>query len=512
MAAPKVSSSMPRVSDILLCTAAGKNMTKKIYTAPNGRFTIKIGMKQTSRAYGYQVQYRHSSRYTKANEAKKSAKWTANSSWKNDRAFTSGGITYAVGSTYDANNWGKCNIGVNKTSTYHAFDQFTNSYVGDGYDCRSYQYRVRTYNPKTNTAGAWVYSDWLYFYKAAIVENFTLHRSIDGGLLLEYNYQFDRGIKLVLQSVTDSEGRDILEKQLSLAANYDSGRTASTVPAKRAGYTPGVSSVQPSQLKRAPEYGEQMIIAGYVQTTDGAKTDIGGTYAVQNTDYDIDPPSVTVSDLGFGFCRVVVRPTSTADVVTDVGCVCKYVYNGKTYSVSPDVKSVADSGSGKVGTYTFYNVPVDIDLKFTGTLKNGYDTISKTTTYRNGKAAFYLHMVGKPTSYRASLEYNANYSLKSNMPYTLEMPHGRKLPWVAYGIGTETALTLSGDILAADQAPTDMLSTSSYAAWESVRNNQGVYLLRCPEGRMHKVAIQDVSISAEGAKVRSVSVTAAEVS
>ena len=67
---------MPQVTKIAFCTSAGKNMATKIYTAENGKFTRKVGFKQTSKIYPFQIQYRHRSRYTWANAKIKGANYT----------------------------------------------------------------------------------------------------------------------------------------------------------------------------------------------------------------------------------------------------------------------------------------------------------------------------------------------------------------------------------------------------------------------------------------------------
>jgi len=74
---------LPTVSKIAFCTAAGKNMSKVLYTGSNGKFTRKVGFKQSSTAYPYQIQYRQRSRYTVANAKIKGASWTNWSPWKN---------------------------------------------------------------------------------------------------------------------------------------------------------------------------------------------------------------------------------------------------------------------------------------------------------------------------------------------------------------------------------------------------------------------------------------------
>lgn len=72
----KLNSKLPTVSKIAFCTSAGKGMATKIYTLENGKFSIKVGFKQNSKTYPYQIQYRQRSRYTSANAKIKGANWT----------------------------------------------------------------------------------------------------------------------------------------------------------------------------------------------------------------------------------------------------------------------------------------------------------------------------------------------------------------------------------------------------------------------------------------------------
>ena len=70
-------SKLPTVSKIAFCTAAGQNMATQIYTGENRKFTTKVGFKQNSKTYPFQIQFRERGRYTAANQKIKGALWTA---------------------------------------------------------------------------------------------------------------------------------------------------------------------------------------------------------------------------------------------------------------------------------------------------------------------------------------------------------------------------------------------------------------------------------------------------
>ena len=73
----KLNSKLPGVAKIAFCTAAGKNMSYKLFTGENGRFSRKVGFQQKSKKYPYQIQYRTRSRYALvSNGPNKGASWT----------------------------------------------------------------------------------------------------------------------------------------------------------------------------------------------------------------------------------------------------------------------------------------------------------------------------------------------------------------------------------------------------------------------------------------------------
>ena len=518
-----INSNYPSVSDVHLCTAAGQNMTRKIYTAANGRFSTKVGMKQpNSLAYGYQIQYRSQSRYTLANETAKGATWTAKTAWKNDRAFSQDGTTYPVGSTFDVYQWKKCNVGVNKNSTYHAFDSFENSYVGGDYDCRWYQYRIRTYSPKTGLAGAWYVSNGLYIYKAADVRDITLYRGMDGGLVIRCNYNFDRGVTFELLSYTDEGGEQNYApaKATAYAINTDNAR-GTLLPAARTGYMAGIIRIPLDGIgHHAPEAGERYTLDGYARTTDGARTRITGTYTVQAADELINKPAVTVADNGqqFGIPRVTATLSDPNDIVTGHGCTASYTVNAGTahaekVTIKPTKTSVTGAGtSAFTVVYEFANAPVETEIKFSVTFKNGVSSAVRSVTYSNAATpgAWYLQSIDEPNT-RATLQYNIRFTAKTVKPYTIEQPHGRLKPWAAYGVGNNTTMSLDGVVVADAVAPPDMLGTSSLAAWQWLQQNQGVYRLRAPGGRFYNVAVTDATITAENDKIHNVSLSLIEV-
>ena len=58
---------LPVMQKIAFCSSAGVDMATKIFAGSNGVFNCKVGFKQTSKSYPFQIQYRQRSRYTDAN-------------------------------------------------------------------------------------------------------------------------------------------------------------------------------------------------------------------------------------------------------------------------------------------------------------------------------------------------------------------------------------------------------------------------------------------------------------
>ncbi|MGN0037597.1 MAG: hypothetical protein ACI36Y_00470, partial [Coriobacteriales bacterium] len=112
-----LNSKLPGVSKIAFCSSAGKDMYRTIFTGENGKFSTKVGFRQSATTFPYQVQYRSRSRYTKANAKVKGATWTKWGSWKNAVAV-SGIAKDATESSNPVNKWLKANKGVNRKSKY----------------------------------------------------------------------------------------------------------------------------------------------------------------------------------------------------------------------------------------------------------------------------------------------------------------------------------------------------------------------------------------------------------
>ena len=510
-----LNSKLGRVSEIRFCTAAGKNMATKLFTQENATFSVKLGCKQPSKKSDpYQVQYRLRSRYTAANAKAKGADWTKWSAWKNMIAFGSGGSAVPMGSTKDADEWLKSNKGINTKSSYMTFYTFPSTKVAGDYDARQYQVRIRTYNAKTRKHGAWV-TQTLVVYKAAVVANETIHRGAGGQLMLDCNYIWSRGGTVHVNSVKDSTGRNILNAAVTCSMNRDAQRTANTTPALRTGYTPGEFEVTVGAkgLKRALAYGEKLTWNAWYQTKDGAKTYFTSPITVSRQDTTINTPRVTSStDYRRGWLLIKAYKTDADDVVERASCSIDYVYKGKTYTVKPDKASLnlsVQSTTTPMATWTFKRLPFGTSLDVKVTVGNDYH--STRTVHATTQVNMKLFMLSNASIY-AALAGNAELNVKGQAKMTSGLPHGRRKPFAAYTLGDETTITLTGVVPDTSAGWPAAYVAAIRGNWETIRNNQGVYLLRSPDGMMFDVAVYEIGMRQDQKSLITVDVTALEVS
>ena len=499
---------LSKVSNIRFCTSAGKNMCTKIYTGENGRFTIKVGFKQNSTVNPFQVQYRQHSRYTAANAKKKGADWTSWGSWKN--AIAVRGI--ALNSTKNPDTWLKSNSGVNKKSSYKTCFTFTNTLIGSDYDARAYQFRVRTYNSKTKKHGSWV-TQTLYVYKSAAVVNETMHRTPEGGIMFDVNYKWDRGGTVYLDSIVDSEERELLNSKLTKAVNYDSNRTATSNPPTKTGYTPGEFEVGVADLKRSVDYGEALTLNVYYKTKDGAKTAFTcKTISTEDTSINVPIVDVTKNETA-GIVYVYVYKSDADDVIEYSSCSATYTYNGSKYTISPYYKKLnlsAMNTTDCVAEYRF-RPPIGLELTISTTISNDYKS-SRTvvSTEKLGTPRFILNK-SDGTIY-ATLAGNAKLSTSTQRTVVTALPYGRSLPMAFLGSGTTNEITLSGKIVENNPYVNQSSGYAKFKYWNKVRSTQGLFLLRCPNGEMYNVCVYKVDISSEVDGIRDITVSMYEVS
>ena len=475
-------------------------------------------MKQPAKkSYSYQVQYRIHYRYTAANAAKKGADWTAWSSWMTPVAIAAKGSLprIAANSTSDPNKWLRSNVGVNTKVTYQKLFKFTNKTLSS-YQALAMQFRVRTFDAAKAKHGDWVTSTTLVIYRRPEVMDETIHTGEDGALDIDYNYQWDRGCTLVVTSVKDSGGRELLSERFAQAPQYDGLRSASTLCPLRSGYAAGTSTIPVEQLKRAPLPNETLTYSAYLETVDGARTTLESPKVVAGEDAELDPPRLAVTtDLSQGRALLEVYKTDADDDLLSVGASVSWTYLGKRYTGKP-TSSTSDptiiSTEQPVGRYWFStSLPLGIPLTFTATFKNRYKktvSSSETVTLATGKLA-YLNGVTN-TSIVATAFGNMALRLDSSGTFVTARPYGRSLPFAAVDpTGHTNRINFEADIA---ESTSEVSAYATFAQWNSVRTNPGIYILRLPDGQVYRVAVTDVGISQERFGLRRVTISCEEVS
>lgn len=507
MAVSTLNKKLARMGKPVFCTSAGKNMCTKIFTKEGGGYSISFCFKQTSKTNPFQIQYRYKHRYTTAKQKEKGAKYTGYTSWKNAIEMT--GVAY--GSTKSANEWLKANRGVVKSGTYNKFLTRSGKSIGADYDAQYWQFRVRTYNAKTKKHGEWVTSDTLCIYKAAKIVDETMHRTPDGGIMFDLNYIWDKGGTMLIDSIKDSTGRQLLKNKITRALSKDSNRTSTSKPALRSGYTPGEFEVKASELKRAVEYGEKLTLSVYYKTKDGAKTYLSCT-TVSNEDTSINLPTKEIEKyLGAGLVYVRIYKSDADDVIEYASATATYEYNGKKYTIRPYYQKInlkVKDTTTCIAEFRF-RPPIGLECSYKVTVSNDYKS---SRTLRFTESIGYNHFVFNSLSedeVYASLGGNAKLSMTTQRVTELGLPHGRSLPIAFFGNGAQNELTLSGVIVEGNTYDTSKYGKFEW--WNKLRTQQGLFCLRCPNGEMYDVAITKVDISSEHDGLREVTVTMMEV-
>ena len=484
-----LNSKLPVVSKIAFCTSAGAGMATKIYTGENGKFTRYVGFKQNSKTYPFQIQYRQRSRYTSANARIKGAQWTNWSAWKNAVAV-SGIAKDATESAKPVNKWLKANKGVNKKGTYQTFFTMSSYQIPATYDARQFQFRIRTINKSKAKHGNWT-TQTLSVYKRAAVVDETIITASDGGMKIKFNYIWDRTANIQVNSIKDSAGRELLKKDFTSAVQ-SAYLTSQTSPTPRAGYQGGQVLIPMSRLKRRIVVGETLTLGVNFTTGDGAPTPLtSGTVIEPRRDIPMTINRTWDEERGL----LTVTATNNDSVrLADVCCNVSYTYNGKSYSAAA-VSVSKNLAAG--GTSTFYFFP-PIGIPLTLYIKE-----EDVLDYKDAETAQTFTVTAKGYRFNKTNSLsicgvawgNANYEINSEPQFETALPYGRNNNVIFYGQGNTNSITFGATLVDKENC-----YGGSYArklAWDTVRNNQGVYYFRTNKGDMYKVGMTSVNLNHE---------------
>lgn len=509
----KLNSKLPKIADIRFCTTAGKNLCTGISTGENSKFSIAVNFKQPAKrtAYtSYQIQYRQRNMY----EQGQATSWSDWSKWKNMKAMT--GI--AQGSTKNPDEWRKGNHGVCKT-TYNQFWKWTNAGLGGIYVARQYQFRVRVYNGKNSTHGAWVTSSALSIKRLCACENETFFTAY-GNSYIDFNYKWPEanGVFFRMNSIKDANGRELLTTKYEQAITYDKKRTPSSTPPLREGWVPGRMMVN---TKRDLQPGERLTIDGCLEVNStGARTYFPKNMTVSKVDYEVNTPRIELAvNKTAASITARVYKSDPDDVVISGNVTLKYTYNGKeyqqaAYKITNNFNVV--STTTPIMTAVFPFCPLNTPLSVTATIGSGLANRSyKKTAQVDAGRAWFVGKANNPGRIAALLVREGEYpsfETRSQGKSTVALTYGRNLPFAAFSPGTMTDLQISGTAVETSLGMRGMPERSAPRYWHEVRNDPGIYYLRGPNGEVHKAAFQEVQMVREQKDTTSVTASFQEVS
>ena len=104
---------------------------------------------------------------------------------------------------------------------------------------------------------------------------------------------------------------------------------------------------------------------------------------------------------------------------------------------------------------------------------------------------------------------NPSLEVSSEKPFETSLPYGRDKNVIFYGAGDTTEISFSATIV--DKADCYGGELSRKQAWDTIRNNQGVYYFRTSKGEMYYVGLRSVGISNEDIQPYALSVDMVEV-
>lgn len=502
-----LNTNLPRVDNLHFCSSAGQNMSLKIGVI--GGFTRKVGFKQPGLSFPYQIQYRQRSKYTEEIQNSKGAEYSKWTDWKN--AVQVGGIPIdSTETALPANSWNKANKGVNTTSDYLTFYEFSNYKIPDSYQERQFEFRLRTYDKAWNTHGPWT-SFILTVVKLPDIQDFKLVEQSNGYMTCLFNRKGPyKGLTFYANSIIDAQNINI---------NMDNGpqkiySSSSTRIQSRTGYTK--QAVYLENLTRSVVGSEALDCQFYLQI-DGFKISLDGNYIVN--DYSqVDTGKVDIlensvvwdENLGSYQIQVYYGGTPAQD---SISCYIDYTYNGVVYTIQPTTKvRTYRSSSHQLWTYTFYP-PIGVSFKVKAKWK-----YTSSTTYSAGsgfsqtalkgagyRLTFFDEIDGAMVWGKTTTGITAQPTIVSSLPF------GRKRPMAVFGKGENVNITLNGTII--DKTGYYGGKYAMRKAWEDIANRGNrLFVYRNHTGLWLKVAITNITLTKTETKdLYTVSVSMMEV-
>lgn len=340
--------------------------------------------------------------------------------------------------------------------------------------------------------------------RAAVANENPIIRT-DGGVKIKFNYISDRYKSVQVDSVMDSAGRELLRKPFYATVEV-AHLSANTTPTPRTGYQPGLVNIPLSALKRKVTAGESLSASKiYFRTDQDALTrfSLGN---VLDPRRDIDMSITPTWNESLGILTVAVANNDEV-ALSSVGCSVSYTYNGKSYSISP-YSSTINLASGGYSYFRFFP-PIGLQLTIHVSEEDVDDYKDwETATYTPTAKGYRLNKLDSYGTCGVAWG-NPSWDMTSQPQMETALPYGREKNVAFYGKGNTTAINLSALIV--DKANLYGGDYGRKKAWDTIRNNQGIYVFRTPKGDMYKVALTNVSITHDTKDLYNLNVSMTEV-
>ena len=482
-----LNTNLPKIDNLHFCSSAGQNMSLKI--GVKGGFSRKVGFKQPGLSFPYQIQYRHRSKYTDEIQNSKGAEYTKWTDWM--VAVQVGGLPIDTTETaLPANTWNKANKGVNTTSDYLTFYEFSNYKIPDSYQERQFEFRLRTYDKARNTHGIWS-SYVLSVIKLPDIQDFQLLEQSNGYLTVLFNRKgYSKGMSFYAGPMIDNNIVNI---------NQDTGpqkiySSNSQRIQSRTGYTK--QAVYLENLTRSVVGGE-FLDCDFHFEVDGFRIPFEGNYLVNDISQpdtakvDIDESSITWDEqLGSYQVKVIYYSATTSKKKS---CYLNYTYNGVKLTIQPAVSKTAYRSNARWEVlYTFYppiGVSFTLEAQYEYTTASVYKaTYSQPALQANGYRLTFMNEVDGALVYG-----NTRYNINAVPTVVSSLPFGRNRPMVVFGKGETVNITLQGTIV--DFSGCYGGNYGRRKAWEDISNRANkLFVFRNHTGLWCKVAITNIQL------------------
>lgn len=533
---------MPKASTIRWYLKDADTTTKTIdvgETSGKAAYGATVRFKQPTKRTnmtGWQITYKYRCRYTpsyqKANGKK--AEWSNWSTRRTPIATTYRGSdgkskSYKAGANVpDQNYWLKSNYKIAE-GTYKDIVTWSKQMLTE-YDGIQFQFSVRSFNKSTSKVGSWV-SQTLSVYRGAMIEDEVLVANPLNGVWIEFNYKWERNDgTIVVESIKDAEGNELLPTTFEKAVTIDNTRASTGViewyPYKKDGYKAG--QVLVDDLTRPLVDGDVLTVTGYYKTADGIKTyfdfrENGKVYGFDATQI-VEPILSVEEDPNKSYVKITAKRTPEFDAddyayMKEPTCTATYKYGAA--QATGTVKSHKSEKVAKPGVHTdddiigiwYFRPPFNTDVEYKVSLTNEWNITHSSTI--NHKIDFRGAMLNGTNP--AAVTYNASLTASTKTEnVSIELTHGRDIPFAVFGKGRSRTLTLKGYVIDSndDKYHVTKYSKSSYLE-QLAKNLNEKYKLRWSDGRVYDVVVTGVDFDygrVGGVLVNTVTIKMEEVS